>query len=337
MQLGCEHGHIHEHVLIVGGGEVERLNAARFVDLYIVGEAMSQISGLDGNPALQLAPEYLLADIAAVRAKCEHVYRAKRNPEFHLTFGTVSYRVTALESINQTVFTLRQTNVPRTASELGIGDAVLGALLQENLRGLVLVCGERAVGKTNTAASVFVERIKIYGGLGLAVEDPPEMQMEGPQGKGYVLQVWADPQKGGYPEQMRRGMRSGAESIFLGEIRDGITASEACRAGIDGHLVMSTGHGGSPIEGLERIHALASQNERNAAQLLADGVALVVWQTLDTVLIEGRHKKRARTKMLRVKGNTGVQTKIREGKFGALLQDLDQQSNAAAWTTAARK
>ncbi|MGP8437810.1 ATPase, T2SS/T4P/T4SS family [Paraburkholderia fungorum] len=298
---------------------------------------MSQFTGLDGNPDLRAAPDYLLADIAAVRAKCEHVYRAKRNPEFHLTFGKVSYRVTALESVNSTVFTLRQTTFPRQVSELGIGDSVLSALLHEGLRGLVVVCGERAVGKTNTAASVFVERIRAYGGLGLAIEDPPEMQLEGPHGRGYVLQVWADPQKGGYPEQMRRGMRSGAESIFLGEIRDGVTASEACRAGIDGHLVISTSHGGSPVEGLERIHALAAQYERSAAQLLADGVALVVWQTLDTVVIEGRHKKRAQTKMLRVKGNSQVQAKIREGKFSGLQQDLDQQSNAAAWTTAARK
>jgi Tfp pilus assembly pilus retraction ATPase PilT len=163
------------------------------------------------------------------------------------------------------------------------------------------------------------------------------MKLEGPHGKGYVLQVWADPQKGGYPEQMRRGMRSGAGSIYLGEIRDGVTASEACRAGIDGHLVLSTGHGGSPVEGLERIHALAAQNERNAAQLLADGVAVVVWQSLDPVMVGGEHKRRVRTQMLRVKGNSGVQGKIREGKFGGLIQDLQQQSSAAAWTTAAKK
>lgn len=315
---------------------MERLNSSRFVDLYI-GESFSQVAGLDGNPELQTPPDHLLTDIAAVRAKCEHVYRARRNPEFLLTLGELSYRVTALESINDTVFTLRQSNAPRVATELGIGDAVLGALLQQSLRGLVLICGERAVGKTNTAASVFVERIKVFGGLGLAVEDPPEMKLEGPHGKGYVLQVWADPQKGGYPEQMRRGMRSGAESIFLGEIRDSVTAAEACRAGIDGHLVLSTGHGGSPIEGLERIHALAAQNERNAAQLLADGVALVVWQTLDTLELNGRHVKRARTQMLRVKGNGAVQTKIREGRFSGLIQDLQQQSNAAAWTTVAKK
>lgn len=315
---------------------MERLNSSRFVDLYI-GESFSQVAGLNGNPELQSSPEYLLADIAAVRAKCEHVYRARRNPEFLLTLGDVSYRVTALESINDTVFTLRQSSEPREAATLGIGDAALGVLLQENLRGLVLVCGERAVGKTNTAASIFVERIKIFGGLGLAIEDPPEMKLEGQHGKGYVLQVWADPQKGGYPEQMRRGMRSGAESIFLGEIRDGVTAAEACRAGIDGHLVLSTGHGGSPVEGLERIHALASQKEGNAAQLLADGVAVVVWQTLDTVLVGERHVKRARTQMLRVKGNGAVQTKIRDGRFSGLVQDLQQQSNAAAWTTAAKK
>jgi Tfp pilus assembly pilus retraction ATPase PilT len=315
---------------------VERLNSTRFVDLYI-GESFSQVAGLNGNPQLQTPPESLLAEIAAVRAKCEHMYRARRNPEFLLTFGDKSYRVTALESINDTVYTLRQSGVPRAASELGVGSAVLSTLLQEGLRGLVLICGERAVGKTNTAASIFVERIRIFGGLGLAVEDPPEMKLEGPHGKGYVLQVWADPQKGGYPEQMRRGMRSGAESIFLGEIRDGVTASEACRAGIDGHLVLSTGHGGSPVEGLERIHALASQNERNAAQLLADGVAVVVWQSLDPVMVGGQHKRRVRTQMLRVKGNAGVQMKIREGKFGGLIQDLQQQSNAAAWTTAAKK
>ncbi len=315
---------------------MERLNSTRFVDLYI-GESFSQVAGLDGNPELQTPPESLLAEISAVRAKCEHMYRARRNPEFLLTFGDKSYRVTALESINDMVYTLRQSGVPRAARELGVGSAVLNTLLQEGLRGLVLICGERAVGKTNTAASIFVERITIFGGLGLAVEDPPEMKLEGPHGKGYILQVWADPQKGGYPEQMRRGMRSGAESIFLGEIRDGVTASEACRAGIDGHLVLSTGHGGNPVEGLERIHALASQNERNAAQLLADGVAVVVWQSLDPVLVGGEHKRRVRTQMLRVKGNAGVQMKIREGKFGGLIQDLQQQSNAAAWTTTAKK
>lgn len=315
---------------------MERLNSVRFVDLYI-GESFSQVTGLDGNPELQTPPEYLLAEIAAVRAKCEHMYRARRNPEFLLTLGDKAYRVTALESINDTVYTIRQSGVPREAAQLGVGSAVLGTLLQEKLRGLVLICGERGVGKTNTAASIFVERIKMFGGLGLAVEDPPEMKLEGPHGRGYILQVWADPQKGGYPEQMRRGMRSGAESIFLGEIRDGVTASEACRAGIDGHLVFSTGHGGNPVEGLERIHALASQTERNAAQLLGDGVAVVVWQSLDPVVVGGKHVRRVRTQMLRVKGNAAVQMKIREGKFGGLIQDLEQQSNAAAWTTAAKK
>ena len=314
----------------------ERLNATTFVDLYIW-ESSSQMSGLDGSDGLQPSPAELSQDIASVRAKCVHIYKAKRNPEFLLSLGGASYRVTAMESLNDVVFALRQCKEPRRISELGVGDAVASALLAENLRGLVLVCGERAMGKSTTASSFFVERISRFGGLGLAVEDPPEMVLEGAHGKGHILQVWADPQKGGYPEQMRRGMRSGAESFFLGEIRDGVTGAEACRAGIDGQLVITTGHGGNPIEGLERIHSLTMQKEPNAANLLADGVAVVIWQTLETVLVGDKNHKRMKTKMLRVKGNGAVQGKIREGNFGALVQDLDQQSSAAAWGTRAIK
>jgi len=314
----------------------DRLNASSFVDLYI-GESFSQMSGLDGAMGIQAAPKDLCHDIAMVRAKCLHVYKADRNPEFFLQLGSASYRVTTMESLRETVFTVRQCKEPRPARTLGLGDGVLSALLDRSLRGLVLVCGEMKMGKTNTAASVFVERVKLFGGLGLAVEDPPEMVLEGKHGEGHVMQLWANPQRGGYPEQMRRGMRSGAEVIMLGEIRDGVTASEACRAGINGHLVISTGHGGSPLEGIERLHALALQQEPSAANLLADGLAVVLWQTLEPVVVNDRHVKRMRTKMLVVKGSDSVQAKIREGRFSALVQDMQQQASAAAWATGATK
>ncbi|MFC7627084.1 ATPase, T2SS/T4P/T4SS family [Paraburkholderia humisilvae] len=313
---------------------MKKINSIEFVDLYL-GESFSEISGLDGVQGLVPVPEELMADVASLRATCVHFSKANRAREFSIPVGDVLYRVTMYVGVHETVFALRQPHADvRSPSALGLSDPVLDVLLEKGLRGLVVVGGEMKMGKTSTAGSLFLERVKRYGGLGFGVEDPPELNLEGRHGNGRIVQVWANATNGGYQEQLRIGLRSGAEIIFLGEIRDPDTAAEAARAGLNGHLIFATQHCEDIEGGIERLHSLAVQRMDEAGSVIAKGLAAFVWQTLDSIQPRpGQFGKRLRSKMLVVKDNDSVKTKIREGNFAGLRLDIEHQASASAWVS----
>lgn len=306
-----------------------------FVDLYI-GPDFCDIKGLEGAEALRVpAPENLADDISKLRRQCREIYEAQREPEFALIFGDRIYRVTTVNDVmNDDVFVLRRSSAAiRPLSALGLSPPLVQLLMDPRTTGLVLISGEMGAGKTSTAASVITERLRRHGGIAMAIEDPPETKLNGLHGSGRCIQTRASRKNGGYQEQIMRAIRSGADMILIGEIRDNETAGEVLRASINGHFIVSTIHAGNIVQAVERLQAFTLPRYTNANEILADGLSVVVWQELQKVGGGAGQAPgvRLRAQSLMVSSSSGARQKIRKGQIDQLMHDVDEQSKQAAW------
>ena len=250
------------------------LAGSDFIDLF-VSNSFADVKGLAGVDDTRVpVPESWSDDIQDIREKCRAGQLETGGPEFSIQFAGVVYRVTHLDSLEQGgTFVLRQSKAQiRAFRSIGIPRHFVEALLAPKAVGLVLICGGFGVGKTTTAASWVVERLTLHGGIALAIEDPIETPIDGVHGKGRCIAINASRHKGGYQEHLIRGLRSGVDFIFLGEIRDAQTAYEALKAGSNGELIVATFHAQGNAEALERLIALAGEHTNSAANLLADSL-----------------------------------------------------------------
>lgn len=155
-------------------------------------------------------------------------------------------------------------------------------LMRPKLSGLIIVSGAFGQGKTTTASAIIASRLKKFGGVGITIEDPPEMPLEGRHGDGQCYQTWVN--QGEFGHACRKAARWTPSIIFLGEVRDQETAMEALRASINGRLVICTIHSDSVPMAIERIYALAKGDSGSAednSSLLANGLLCVVHQRLE--------------------------------------------------------
>ena len=108
-------------------------------------------------------------------------------------------------------------------------------LLGQN-EGMVLVTGPTGSGKTTTLYAA-VENARSAATNIVTVEDPIEYNLEG------INQVQVNERAGlGFAAALRSIVRQDPDVILVGEIRDGETAGIAVKAGLTGHLVLSTLH-----------------------------------------------------------------------------------------------
>jgi len=152
---------------------------------------------------------------------------------------------------------------------LGMDGAEL-ALFRRALRmsqGMILVTGPTGSGKTTTLYAALRElNGELNGELGgelggepggapggeginiLTAEDPVERRIEG------INQVEVRESIGlGFADALRAFLRQDPEVILVGEIRDLETADIAMKAGLTGHLVMSTLHTASVAGTITRL------------------------------------------------------------------------------------
>lgn len=313
------------------------LSKINFVDLYI-GEDYCDIKGLQGADTSRVpAPLHLLPMVKELRALCHETYRTQEEPEFSVVYDDVLFRVTAMVDVqNKDVFILRRSTAEiRNLNKIGLSPVLTQFMMDRDTRGLVLCVGEMAAGKSSSIASMFKERLTEHGGIGLAIEDPPETKLNGEHGKGRCIQIRASRKNGGYREQLIRAVRSGADMILLGEIRDEDTAFQVAQASINGHIILSTMHAGNIIQGIERLATYCKSRTTNANEILADGLAAVFWQELEKVPKQGGggFSTRLQSRYLILTGQDGqsARSKIREGKFHQLVQEIDEQSRRNVW------
>lgn len=310
------------------------LSNSDFIDLYL-SNSFADVKGLAGvNDSRVPVPESWSEDIKVVLDLCRQGQAENGGPEFSIQFGSVVYRVTHLDSIEQGgAYVLRQSKASiRPFRSIGIPGYFADALLEKKAVGLALICGGFGVGKTSTGASWVVERLLTHGGVSLSIEDPIETAINGEHGKGRCIAINASRHKGGYREHLIRGLRSGVDFIFLGEIRDDETAYEALKAGSNGELIVATFHAQGIPEALERLVSLADAHTQSAAKLLADSLLGVMWQDLTPIpKDDGSTFNRFSVQTLLVSGDSAVREKIRSGKISSLHHEVEQQGRRGLW------
>jgi type II secretory ATPase GspE/PulE/Tfp pilus assembly ATPase PilB-like protein len=119
-----------------------------------------------------------------------------------------------------------------------------------DLEGLFLLTGPSGSGKTTTLYALLHEvalEMDAYASI-ITIEDPVEYEF------GLWSQMQVNRQVGlDFAAGLKAALRQDPEVIMVGEIRDVETAETALRAGLTGHLVMSTLHSGSAPETVTRL------------------------------------------------------------------------------------
>lgn len=312
-----------------------------FVTLYL-GPDYADYSLLAGAHAPRAdLPASLMGDADRIRDLCAQQADAAGDSRFtvELVPGSVRdlCRVQAMYDVRyRPVYVLRRIEPQvRPIEKLGLPSHVAEFLQLQHLRGLILFVGEQGTGKTTSAASTLSARLAKLGGRGLAVEDPPEIMLDGLHGAGRCLQVPVSTRHGSYSDQIRAGMRAGVSELLIGEIRDAETAREAVTQSINGMTVVTTIHGGDAVDGLSRLITWAEASDdrlNNAADLLAAGLSAVIYQRLER--LPGRDAVRALFKSLLVEkqGGESIRSKIKRRDFAAIQEDIELQTRRQQWS-----
>ncbi len=307
------------------------ISEAEFVDLYL-GDGFADVRGLPGQPRRVPAPDGWKAGLEELLQRCTDHFGATQEPEFSLIVDDMVLRVTQLQDVNaKQVFVLNRSSVQiLPLDNLGLPEELHTSLMNETIRGLVFICGEMGSGKTSSAASIVKARLEAHGGTALTVEDPPEPLLHGEHGPGRCIQIPVSRRHGGYQEALIRALRTRAELLLVGEVRDTPTAVEVVQACINGHLIICTGHSGSVIQGIERLAVLAQPKLPNARAILAQGLIAVIHQTLTT---SSSVIKRLKLQCLSFTGQdgAGIREKVRSGQMSSLEQDIAHQSSRSLW------
>lgn len=165
-----------------------------------------------------------------------------------------------------------------TAEELNLPAPV--RRLAELERGLVLVTGQTGSGKSTLLASLLADIAMNQARHLITLEDPIEYVLpKGP--RSVVTQREIGPHAFGFKEGLTQALRQDPDVIFLGEIRDAVTAKTAIEASESGHLVFGTMHTRDAASTVERlINLLADSDVGDVRQLVAYVLTAVISQSL---------------------------------------------------------
>lgn len=306
---------------------MNRLNELSFIDL-ILDENFAEIKGMIGASSyLTNLPEIYLDDASELRNVCADIHSRMRKTEFSLRYDERIYRVTVIcHEWAGTSFVVRQTpenilpfiNVP-------ISTSLRSSIIRPGATGLVLIAGEMGSGKTTSAASVLRQRIEVTGSLGISIEDPIEIPLHGRHGNGRCLQLEVG-QNESYSTATKKALRMGASCMLLGEIRDGQTAHEVLKASFT-MFVVSTIHGSSVYDAINRYVMFCEEINHNAKQNVANTLYIIAHQTMTSVrrgdVVSGRDISINAYNLVNCTQSASIKSKIMHGNYRALQDEFN--------------
>jgi twitching motility protein PilU len=138
-------------------------------------------------------------------------------------------------------------------------------------RGLILMVGATGSGKSTTLTAMLDQRNENQAGHILTLEDPIEFIFKNKKSIVNQREVGADTKA--FHIALRNALRQAPDVIFIGEIRDKETMSQAVAYAQSGHLCVATLHANNSYHAMSRIISFYPLENRPA--LLADlGVTL---------------------------------------------------------------
>ncbi len=141
-----------------------------------------------------------------------------------------------------------QDKIP-SIEELKLDPSYLDAVMEN--RGLILVAGMSGSGKSTSIASMIDHRNRNGSGHIITIEDPIEYIHQ--HNKCIFTQREVGFDTHSWESALKNALRQRPDVIFIGEIRDAETMSQAMNFAETGHLCIATIHATSAAQGIERI------------------------------------------------------------------------------------
>ncbi len=189
------------------------------------------------------------------------------------TYPTVTGEKIVLRLFNSSpAVALRELSLPDSAA------AELERFLRQTA-GLLLLTGPAGSGKTTTIYACLRQLVELGGRHIITVEDPVEQVIPGTMQTEINEAIGLD-----FAKAARHLLRQDPQALIIGEIRDEATAQLAVRAGLTGHLVISTLHAGSCRGVFERLLVMCADHSA-----VASAVELVLNQRLIRKLCASCH------------------------------------------------
>jgi general secretion pathway protein E len=180
------------------------------------------------------------------------------------TYPTVTGEKIVLRLFNSTsVKSLDEIEFPESAR------SELEKFLRQT-SGLLLLTGPAGSGKTTTIYACLRHLAELGGRHIITVEDPVEQIVPNTMQTEINEAIGLD-----FARAARHLLRQDPQVLIIGEIRDEATAQLAVRAGLTGHLVISTLHAGSCKGVFERLLAMCADHSA-----VASAIELVLNQRL---------------------------------------------------------
>ncbi len=227
--------------------------------------------------------ERLVMDVYTLAKRDPKLFLERGDDDFSFALrGVARFRISAYKQRGSFAAVIRVVAfaLPDPAA-LNIPEDILQ--LSNNQRGLVLVTGSSASGKTTTLTCILDAINSSRPAHIITLEDPIEYLH--PHKTGIISQREITLDTGNYPIALRAALRQSPDVILIGELRDEETINIALTAAETGHLVFSALHTLGAANSIDRVVDTFPSNQQSQIRMQLSMVlqSVVCQQLLPTV------------------------------------------------------